>query len=208
MGRLEGFKQRGRNRQSRQRNPIIVIGCEGANKTEEIYFRNFNSRKCIIKFSTGNSTDPVGIVNDLIKFIDNEIGREDGDKYYVVLDTDVNQDKQSQIDKAKALAIKNGVEFITSTPTFEYWYMLHFEYTTKTYHSSEEVQNDIKDKIKGYTKSMNTYPVLRDKTDNAIKNARKVEKHHLDLGQALDNENCNPYTAAYKVVEELMKRNN
>ena len=50
--------------------------------------------------------------------------------------------------------------------------------------------------------------VLRDKTDNAIKNARKVEKHHLDLGQALDNENCNPYTAAYKVVEELMKRNN
>ena len=208
MGRLESFKQRGRNRQNRKRRPIIVIGCEGNNKTEEIYFRNFNSRKCIIKFSTGNSTDPVGIVNDLIKFIDNEIGREDGDKYYVVLDTDVNQDKQSQIDKAKALAIKNGVEFITSTPTFEYWYMLHFEYTTKTYHSSEEVQNDIKDKIKGYTKSMNTYPVLRDKTDNAIKNARKVEKHHLDLGQALDNENCNPYTAAYKVVEELMKRNN
>ena len=126
----------------------------------------------------------------------------------MVLDTDVNQDKQSHIDKAKKLAIDNGVEFITSTPTFEYWYRLHFGYTTKTYHSSEEVQNDIKDKIKGYTKSMNTYPVLRDKTDIAIKNAKKVEKHHLDLGQALDNENCNPYTAAYKVVEELIKRNN
>lgn len=208
MGRLESFKQRGRNRQNRKRRPIIVIGCEGNNKTEKIYFKNFNSRKCIIKFSTGNSTDPVGIVKDLIKFIDNEIGREDDDKYYVVLDTDVNQDKQSQIDKAKKLAIDNGVEFITSTPTFEYWYRLHFGYTTKTYHSSEEVQNDIKDKIKGYTKSMNTYPVLRDKTDIAIKNAKKVEKHHLDLGQALDNEKCNPYTAAYKVVEELIKRNN
>ena len=134
MGRLEGFKQRGRNRQSRKRNPIIVIGCEGANKTEEIYFKNFNTRRCIIKFSRGNSTDPVGIVKDLIKFIDNEIGREDDDKYYVVLDTDVNQDKQSQIDKAKKLAIDNGVEFITSTPTFEYWYRLHFGYTTKTYH--------------------------------------------------------------------------
>ena len=55
---------------------------------------------------------------------------------------------------------------------------------------------------------MNTYPVLRDKTDIAIRNAKKVEKHHLDLGQALDNENCNPYTATYKVVEELIKRNN
>ena len=105
MGRLESFKQRGRNRQNRKRKPITVIGCEGNNETEEIYFKNFNSRKCIIKFSTGNSTDPVGIVKDLIKFIDNEIGREDDDKYYVVLDTDVNQDKQSQIDKAKKLAM-------------------------------------------------------------------------------------------------------
>ena len=75
MGRLESFKQRGRNRQNRKRRPIIVIGCEGNNKTEETYFKNFNSRKCIIKLSTGNSTDPVGIVKDLIKFIDNKIGR-------------------------------------------------------------------------------------------------------------------------------------
>ena len=208
MGRLESFKQRGRNKQNRNRRTIIVIGCEGNNKTEEIYFKNFNSRRCIIKFSTGNSTDPVGIVNDLIKFVDDGIGREDDDKYYVILDTDINQNKQRQIDKAKRLALDNGVQFITSTPTFEYWYRLHFGYTTKAYNSSEAVQNDIKDKINGYTKSMNTYPVLRDKMDNAIKNAKKVEKYHLELGQALDNEKCNPYTGAYKVVEELIKRNN
>lgn len=55
---------------------------------------------------------------------------------------------------------------------------------------------------------LNTYPVLKEKTEISIKNAKKVEKYHLDLGQALDNENCNPYTATYKVVEELIKRNN
>lgn len=55
---------------------------------------------------------------------------------------------------------------------------------------------------------MNTYPVLKYKTDIAIKNAKKVEKHYLNLVQALGNENCNPYTAVYKVVEELIKRNN
>ncbi len=208
MERIERGKQRGRNRQNRKRNPIIVIGSEGTNKTEEIYFKNFSSRKCIIKFSTGNSTDPVGIVNDLIKFINNEIGKEDDDKYYVILDTDVNQNKQTQIDKAKTIAKENGVELITSTPTFEYWYTLHFEYTTKPYLSSQEVQNEVKDKIKGYTKSMNIYPVLKEKTNIAIENAKKVEKHHLDLGQTVDNENCNPYTAIYKVVEELIKRNN
>ena len=36
---------------------------------------------------------------------------------------------------------------------------------------------------------MKTYHVLRDKTDIAIKNAKKDEKHNLNLGQALDNEN-------------------
>lgn len=207
MGRLENLKPRGRNRQSRKRNSIIVIGCEGKNKTEEIYFKNFNSRQCIIKFSTGNSTDPVGIVKDLIRFIENDIGREKDDKYYVVIDTDINQNKQSQIDKARELAIENGVEFITSIPTFEYWYILHFEYTTKMYNSSEEVQNDIKEKIKGYTKSMNIYNLLKEKTDVAIKNAKEVEKYHLKEGKSLDNENSNPYTGVYKVVEELIRRN-
>ncbi|MFQ8661601.1 MAG: RloB family protein [Clostridia bacterium] len=207
MGRLENLKPRGRNRQSRKRNSIIVIGCEGKNKTEEIYFKNFNSRQCIIKFSTGNSTDPVGIVKDLIRFIENDIGREKDDKYYVVIDTDINQNKQSQIDKARELAIENGIEFITSIPTFEYWYILHFEYTTKIYNSSEAVQNAMKEKIKGYTKSMNIYNLLKEKTDVAIKNAKEVEKYHLKEGKSLDNENSNPYTGVYKVVEELIRRN-
>ena len=37
----------------------------------------------------------------LIRFIENDIGREKDDKYYVVIDADINQNKQSQIDKAK-----------------------------------------------------------------------------------------------------------
>lgn len=207
MGRLENFKQRGRNRATKKRNPFVVIACEGNNKTEEVYFKNFNSRKCIIRFSTGNSTDPVGIVNDLLKFIDNDIGRELNDKYFVVLDTDVNQNKQNKIDEAKRIASENGVEFITSTPAFEFWYMLHFGFTTKTYNLSEEVQADVRNKISGYTKSMNTYPIIKEHTKLAIKNAKNVEKHHLELGQALDNEKCNPYTGAYKIVEELIERN-
>ncbi len=54
---------------------------------------------------------------------------------------------------------------------------------------------------------MNTYPIIKEHTKLAIKNAKNVEKHHLELGQALDNEKCNPYTGAYKVVEELIERN-
>ena len=207
MGRIEKYKPRGRNRNNKIRNPLIVIACEGKNKTEETYFKNYNSRKCIIRFSKGNSTDPVGIVTDLLKFIDTEVGREFGDKYYAVFDTDVNKNLQLQIDEAKRLAEKNGVELITSTPTFEFWYLLHFVYTTKFYNSSEEVLEELKTKINGYTKNMNTYQLVKASTINAINNAKRVEKYHNDLGQALDNENCIPYTGAYKVVEELIERN-
>lgn len=209
MGRLESFKQRGRNRKSKQRNPFVVIACEGKkNRTERKYFENFGNRNCIVRFSKGSSTDPIGIVNDLINFIDNEIGRVENDKYYAVFDTDLNKNIQSQIEEAKRIAIEKGVEIITSTPTFEFWYILHYGYTTKSYISSDDVQDDIKTKIKDYSKSMNVYPLLVEKTEEAISNSKKVEKYHLELGQALDNENCNPYTSVYKVVEELNRRKN
>ena len=207
MGRLDNFKTRDRNRGNRPRNPLIVIGCEGNNKTEEIYFKNYNSKKCMIRFSKGNCTDPVGIVDDLVKFINNEIGREENDKYYAVFDTDVNKGIQSQIDEAKNIAKKNGVEIITSTPSFEIWFRLHFGFTTKLYNSSDDVIDDLDGKIDEYKKSKNIYHIIADKTEDAIKNAKRLEKYHIDLGQALDTDECNPYTATYKVVEELIDRN-
>lgn len=131
MGRLE---QRMRNRNQRKRQSLVAIGCEGRNKTETIYFKNFSSRKCIIKFSTGSHTNPVGMANDLVRFIENnDISTKYGDKIYLLIDTDVNQNKQVQINKAKEICIKNGIELITSTPTFEYWYILHYEDTAKRY---------------------------------------------------------------------------
>ena len=207
MGRIDKFSRRGRNKENRQRNSLVVIACEGKNKIEEIYFKNYNSRKCMIRFSKGNNTDPVGIVKDIIKFINNEIGKEENDKYYVVIDTDVNKNSQVQIEEAKNLAKENGVEIINSTPTFELWYILHFGYTTKMYNSSEEVVEKLKEKIPEYTKNMNLYPKIKDNTLKAIKNSKKLEKHQVELGQPLDNENCNPYTAVYKVAEELIERN-
>lgn len=47
----------------------------------------------------------------------------------------------------------------------------------------------------------------KNKTDVAIKNAKEVEKYHLKAGKSIDDENSNPYTGVYKVVEELIRRN-
>ena len=205
MGRLD---QRKRNRNRRKTKSIVAIGCEGKNQTETIYLKNFSSRECIIKFSTGRHTDPVGMANDLVRFIKNEdIKAEYGDKIYLLIDTDINQNKQEQINEAKKICNENDIELISSTPTFEYWYILHYGYTSKSYQSSVQIKNEMKTKIHSYSESMDVYPIIKDKTATAIVNAKKIEKYQEENGQVIDSEEANPHTSAYKVVEELNKRN-
>ena len=56
-----------------KRKPLVVICSEGGKKSSEYYyFRNYASRDLRIQFSTGNSTDPKGMLEDLLKYIRNE----------------------------------------------------------------------------------------------------------------------------------------
>lgn len=102
---------------------------------------------------------------------------------------------------------KYGIEIITSTPTFEFWYMLHYKYTTKNYESSENLKKEIKKKIPNYSENVNVYPLIRKNTNKAINNAIKAERYHKELGKDIDSEEANPHTRVYKVVQELIKRN-
>lgn len=205
MGKIE---QRKRGIVKRKRKSIVVIGCEGKNKTETIYLREFSSRECIIKFSTGNHTDPIGMANDLVEFIRNiKVSKKDGDEVYLLIDTDVNQNKQNQIDIAKKICNHNKIKLITSTPTFEIWYILHYGYTTAPYQNSKQVKKDLKSKIEDYTESMNVYSILKNKLDNAMANAKKLEEFQRETYTDLNNEKCNPYTGVHEVVCELIKRN-
>ena len=201
MGKLE---QRKRNRNKRKTKSFVVIGCEGKNKTETTYFKNYIGRECIVKFSTGIHTDPVGMANDLVDFLKTEdLGIEHGDKVYLLIDTDVNENKQEQIDKAKEICINNNIELVTSTPAFEFFYMLHFDYTTKCYQSSKQIKSELRKKIPKYSEKMNVYPLIYKQTEKAIENAKKVEKFHLKNNQNIDSDKANPHTGAYRVVEEI-----
>lgn len=201
------LKQRIRNKSNREAKSIVVICCEGKNKSETTYLRNYSSRNCIIKFSTGTHTDPVGMAKDLISFMEREnIDVNDGDKSYLLIDTDINQNKQEQVDEAKEICREKNIELITSTPTFEYWYLLHFGYSAKTYSSSKQVKAEIQKYIEGYSEKMDVYPIIKSMTDTAIENAEKVEEYHTTNGKEIDNEGSNPHTSIYKVVQELRKR--
>ena len=73
-------------RQLRHNNkkPLIVICSEGGKKSSEYYyFRKHSNRNLRIQFSTGNSTDPKGMLDDLLKYIHNEDSKtEDKSKIF------------------------------------------------------------------------------------------------------------------------------
>ena len=82
---------------TRERKRIIVIGTEGHNKSEILYFRELEKKQnryhCI--FANGNETDPVKIVrNTARKVKEEELSFKEGDMAISVFDLDVDESKQ------------------------------------------------------------------------------------------------------------------
>ena len=109
-------------------------------------------------------------------------------------------------DEAIKLASENGIEIIMSTPSFELWYRLHYSYTSKVYSSNKELINDLKNYIPVYKKSLDIYDIIKDKTDFAVNNSKRLEKEQIENGKEINNISCNPYTAVYKPVEYMLNR--
>ncbi|MDO4501455.1 MAG: RloB family protein [Erysipelotrichaceae bacterium] len=198
------IEKKDRNKATRKIKNILLISAEGNNKTESIYFLSFNQiqRFYRIQMATGNKTDPKGIVEDMIKTMKREqIDLKRGDLAVCVFDTDFGQYKSSQIEEAKALAYKHGIEIIVSNPCFEVWFIEHFGFTTKHFNSNAEVVGELKTKIPNYTKSMNLHPILLDKTSIAIKNCKRLEYFHESIGNV--GMNKNPSSEVYKIVETI-----
>ena len=189
-----------RIRHQRKISPIILIKAEGNNQTETKYFSNFSSRKVRIKFATGNSTNPNGMLNDLINYMRKEdISSKYGDKIYLLIDTDLNSKRINEIRNIKNKCLEYGIELIVSSPTFEIWFILHFTNSNILFTSSMDVKKALRKYIKDYKENMNIYDKIVLETDKAIKNAKYNENNRLDE-DVLD---INPYTNIYKIIEVI-----
>lgn len=199
--------QRKRNKRDRNKNIVIIIACEGNNKTEKNYFSNLRTRQKNIKFCPGNDTDPIKIVENLKDFIKKQdISFEDGDRAYCVIDGDIDSHKQTQIEEAFKIAKKEGIEVIMSVPSFEIWYLLHFKYTSKSFNTNKELIKELCKEIPNYDKSMDVFKYIGDKTINAINHAKQLRKYHDILeDKAIDNIKYNPSTDVDKIVEYILK---
>ena len=211
MGRRVEHNRRISNdrvRKIRKQKSKILIAAEGKNKTEKTYFSNFEDGKKSynITYARGNNTDPLKLVKMLIKEIDElKLDLQDDDVAYCIFDTDVDLNKNKIIEEAIQLAKKNNIKIITSSPCFELWFLLHYDYTTANM-DSEKVIKRLKEYYPKYEKNINIYPDIIKEIDLAIDRAKKLEKYQTDNNRRIGTVEANPNTEVYKIVEYLMKK--
>ena len=192
-----------RQLRQQQKRPLIVICYEGESKSSEYYyFRHFCTRDLRIKFSTGGNTNPKGMLEDLLKYIQNEdIKSEDNVRIFLVLDTDLNDRRINEIKEIQEKCLENNIEIITSAPTFEIWYLLHYRNNKLNFNSSQDVKKEIEQINGTYSETMDMYKIIKTDTDKAIRNAKLLEQRAINDGEELLN--VNPHTSIYKILDAI-----
>lgn len=192
-------------RQLRQnkKKPLIVICSEGGKKSSEYYyFRNYCDRNLRIRFSTGNSTDPAGMVEDLVNYMHNEdVKSEDNARIFLVLDTDLDEKRISEIKGIEQNCKENNIEIITSSPTFEIWYLMHYRNNKLKFGASKDVKREL-EKINGaYSETMDMYRMIYEQTEEARRIAKSLEQQIINNHEDLLS--SNPHTSIYKILDVI-----
>lgn len=191
----------------------VLIVCEGS-KTEPIYFQelvdHYEIHSANVKISGDCGSDPVSVVNHGIELSRLEKQSSSGpfDRVYCVFDRDAHPTYDAALNKLAGLQ-PHGVFFAANTvPSFEYWLLLHFTYTTAPYSavggksSGAAVLAELKNYWPEYTKaSAGAFSYLlhlkNDELGYAKANARRAlleaEKNHTD----------NPFTHVHELVDYL-----
>ena len=71
---------------------------------------------------------------------------------------------------------------------------------------NKELIDDLRNFIPNYEKSIDVYDDIKEKTQDAIDNSKKLEKEQIKLGKDISNVSCNPYTSVYKPVEYIINK--
>lgn len=191
-----------RIRRIKKTNPLILIKYEGKNSAERIYFNNFKKRNLRIKYSTGNRTDIMGMLDDLIIYMKKEdISADNNDKIYLIVDTDLKNEKVAELHKIEQKCFENGIKIISSAPTFEIWYLMHYRSNNLKFSNSEDVKRALKQYIPDYKETMNIYPNIANKIEKAIETAINCEQRGKK--KCSDLYQINPHTDIYKIIEDI-----
>ena len=198
---------RPRKQETRSLNPSIFIFCEGS-KTEPNYFRalikflNFPGELAKVEVIDSEKTNLVGLVDEAKALRDKNKYSTDGDQYWIVVDKDGYTQHSTGFDTAAA----NSFKVAFSSICFEFWFFCHFEFSTAQKAKcavliKEQLSKCIPDYEKG---QKDIFSLLNSRLHEACKNAKRIRKHWLDVGDGKPIFELNPYTNVDQLVEKLI----
>ncbi len=205
--RKPGYSPKERGKGNKKRKAFVLINAEGKNKTETNYLKKFANRNVRIHFASGQSTDPVNMVNELVGLMnETDFDSKLGDRAFCLIDADVIPSKNIKIKEADIRAKNKNIELIVSSPCFEDWFLCHFCFTTRQFNSNAELICELQKRIPDYSKNRSDiYDILLPMLDNAIQNAKLQENYLVENGVHRHTVDFSPCTEAYRVIEGISK---
>jgi hypothetical protein len=107
-------------------------------------------------------------------------------------------DEHPNLDRAKALAHKNGVALAISNPCFELWALLHFQDQT-AHIERDRVRAALQHHLPGYDKELDfskVHPTYEQAVERAIHLDHQADTH--------DESGRNPTTHVYKLTQVIL----
>ena len=194
------FKRTGPRREAYDR---VLIVCEGS-KTEPAYLQelitdlHLSTANVVV---AGSGSDPLMVVRHAKKLRRHE--QKYGEKYdqvYCVFD----HDEHPSFDRACSEARTSGLKLARSWPCFEFWLLLHFQYSRKPYTRSGE-RSPAENCISDLRKYMPNYAKAASGLHQATKhrlNQAKVNASRA-LADAKETEQSNPSTEMHELINYL-----
>ncbi len=169
----------------------FLVVTEGIN-TEPSYLRGLRDRLQLnvaeVIVVHPNGTDPITLTNKAIELRDErkkQAKKGDAiafDEVWVVFDLEKAHDQRREIaQKAMSMNDAKGIQFAVSDPCFEYWLLLHFEYTARPFTDCSSVIKVLKRHCPNYHKGQDHLELI-ESLPAAVMNAQRCRKHHNDAG--------------------------
>ena len=213
---LKKNKQLKRRENTKSPKGNIYIFCEGE-KTECNYFSSFKSDICKgrsyrrkppqIRVIPSKNCGAPSNVEFVISYAKNQsLSEKDGDCLICVIDCDSNEEKDinKAIKMAKGKEKSQGIKvnICLSNPSFELWYLLHYD-CFKEQLDQRTLEQKLRKYIKDYKKNVDYYSLLEDKKSYAIKNAQYLKEYHSKNNIELLSTKSNPSTMVPYFLEHI-----
>ena len=201
---LKEQRKLARQKASRAGMPSILIVCEGR-ETEPNYIAGLCDAKRVnlaaVKIRPGDSATDAGmLVLKARKIFD---GDREYDRVFVVCDDDGSSMERARQLAQRPLRRSDGkiirVELIVSRPSFEFWLLLHFEYSARPYRSGAEAMADLRRHLTNYDKAdPEIFYAVALGLDQAMQRAEQLKRELASTGATV------PDTEFPQLVQQLL----